>query len=612
MLCAAQSFTALTFDQAKEKAAKENKIILVDVSNASMKNASASSQEKSVLSLPGVKEFIDANIVSIRMDMGTEDGKKFAPLLQMNMYPTYAFMMPYGDLISVLSPYSIGKNPSLFLEKAKEAMAVAKEKWSNKRSIAFQTVSFDEALQIAAKENKLIFIDAYTDNCQPCMRMAKNVFTLDRVADFYNSNFINLTMNLGTEHTDLAKKYNTSGYPSYLFIDSKGELVHFASGYTEADEFLKYGAEALNKKEIQFQHGSWSDVVKLAKKENKPIFIDCYTVWCGPCKMMAKDVFTNSKVAEYFNSNFINYKSDMEKGEGVELKGKFEVSAYPTFLFIDVDGKIANRLVGSMPAEEFLAKAKEGFSEKGLARMQEKYSKGERSAEFLKDYLTVLEAAYLSKDAQKVAEELFEKTDKSQLLNPEYWTIFENYIQSPNSEIFKYAYSIREQLYKAFSKENVERKFYMVWCIGSREFVKKENGTAVLDVKGYDQYKKRLKDEKVDQLDNIVFNADLSNAEQLGQWDKYVKLVDARIRKMKLENIPDFELYNWGLRIDKNCQDQKLRSIAGKWFADMLPIFEAREAKRKEATAKSGMMAAMSMVNYAKEYQKLCKSLEGK
>ena len=63
-----------------------------------------------------------------------------------------------------------------------------------------------EALEKAKKENKLVFIDAYTAWCQPCVMMGKNVFTLDKVADFYNEHFINLKIDFGKEK-ELAEKY---------------------------------------------------------------------------------------------------------------------------------------------------------------------------------------------------------------------------------------------------------------------------------------------------------------------------------------------------------------------------------------------------------------------
>ncbi|MFN4256425.1 MAG: thioredoxin family protein, partial [Saprospiraceae bacterium] len=67
---------------------------------------------------------------------------------------------------------------------------------------------------------------------------------------------------------------------------------------------------------MNFEHGTWAEVLAKAKAENKPIFMDAYTVWCGPCKMMSNQTFPDAKVAELFNARFVNVKVDMEKGEG--------------------------------------------------------------------------------------------------------------------------------------------------------------------------------------------------------------------------------------------------------------------------------------------------------
>jgi len=86
---------------------------------------------------------------------------------------------------------------------------------------------------------------------------------------------------------------------------------------------------------ILFFEGTWQEAILKAKKENKLIFLDAYTTWCGPCKAMQKNIFPNEKVGELFNKNFINVKIDMEKGEGIALAKKYNVRAYPTLFFID-------------------------------------------------------------------------------------------------------------------------------------------------------------------------------------------------------------------------------------------------------------------------------------
>jgi thioredoxin-related protein len=106
---------------------------------------------------------------------------------------------------------------------------------------------------------------------------------------------------------------------------------------------------------IQFTENSFAEILKLAKKEKKNIFFDAYASWCGPCKLLKKDVFTQTQVGDFFNKNFINVAMDMEKGEGVELSKKFKITAYPTLLFINSKGELIGSALGYHKAEERIA-----------------------------------------------------------------------------------------------------------------------------------------------------------------------------------------------------------------------------------------------------------------
>ena len=109
---------------------------------------------------------------------------------------------------------------------------------------------------------------------------------------------------------------------------------------------------AQNRK-IEFTEDYSAALVK-AKAENKIIFMDCFTTWCGPCKMLAAQIFTQDAVADYFNTHFVNVKMDMEKGEGPALARKYSVGSYPTLIFVDGDGEEMHRTMGFMPAEKLL------------------------------------------------------------------------------------------------------------------------------------------------------------------------------------------------------------------------------------------------------------------
>ena len=107
-----------------------------------------------------------------------------------------------------------------------------------------------------------------------------------------------------------------------------------------------FGEASAQNRSIQFKEGNWESLLQQAKKENKLIFLDCYTSWCGPCKMLAKTVFTNDTVADFYNKHFICAQMDMEKGEGPELAKRYNVRAYPTLLYVNKEGKLVHNVVG--------------------------------------------------------------------------------------------------------------------------------------------------------------------------------------------------------------------------------------------------------------------------
>jgi thioredoxin 1 len=100
-------------------------------------------------------------------------------------------------------------------------------------------------------------------------------------------------------------------------------------------------------KGIEFTDMSLKKAKVKADKAEKYIFIDAYTDWCRPCKKMAATTFKDAEVAEFFNSEFINLKVEMEKNpDGVDIARKYGVNAYPTLLIIDSDGNLIKKTIG--------------------------------------------------------------------------------------------------------------------------------------------------------------------------------------------------------------------------------------------------------------------------
>ncbi len=111
-------------------------------------------------------------------------------------------------------------------------------------------------------------------------------------------------------------------------------------------------------KGVRWEERTLNDLMQMAREQNKPIFIDVYTTWCGPCKYMASNVFTQEKAGDFFNANFINAKFDAERGEGIEVARKYGVRAYPTFLIIGPDGKEIGKVIGGDEIDGFIEKVR--------------------------------------------------------------------------------------------------------------------------------------------------------------------------------------------------------------------------------------------------------------
>lgn len=137
---------------------------------------------------------------------------------------------------------------------------------------------------------------------------------------------------------------------------------------------------------IKFEDTNFASVLAKAKKENKLVFIDAYASWCGPCKLMVKNIFPLQSVGDYYNSHFINAKIDMEKGEGISLAKKYNVKAFPTYLFINGDGEEVHRTLGYVEENDFIQFAKDaGDPSKRLTSLKQKFESGEKDPEFLKN-----------------------------------------------------------------------------------------------------------------------------------------------------------------------------------------------------------------------------------
>jgi thioredoxin-related protein len=315
------------------------------------------------------------------------------------------------------------------------------------------------------------------------------------------------------------------------------------------------------------QDTKWADILAKAKTENKVIFMDAYTTWCGPCKKMAADVFPQKEVGDYFNKQFVNVKMDMEKGEGVDLAKKYKIRAYPTYLFIDGNGELVHKSSGLMPAPDFIKVAESGADpNKQFFTLKKKFDKGEDNPEVL---LKMIEAAYKADDAEfkaKVTDAYFNiQKDWS---TKESMALIVQSTMPIDSKFFQYFIQNKAAFEKYNRKDFVEYRFIVEPAI---EIGKKfSNDKKELDFEKAKSYlEKYLTTAHLEQI--ISFSA-IANFDMKKDTSNYLKQTETYLDKYGTNNISFLNKAAWNF-YEKASEKTQLEK-AVKWSLKSIESFD--------------------------------------
>lgn len=169
--------------------------------------------------------------------------------------------------------------------------------------------------------------------------------------------------------------------------------------------------------QTEFRHITFDEALTAAKKENKLVFIDFFTTWCGPCKKMSKEVFPQVEVGDYMNATFIPMKLDAE-AEGKDLARIYEVKAYPTYVIVNAKGEKVASFSGAMDAGKFLDKLQaQTDPEQSPARIKERYEGGERTPKVVNSYAMQLMEQRKEKEGFEVIDSYWKTLSDADRLN---------------------------------------------------------------------------------------------------------------------------------------------------------------------------------------------------
>ncbi len=306
---------------------------------------------------------------------------------------------------------------------------------------------------------------------------------------------------------------------------------------------------------ITFDHGNFSEILARAKKENKMIYIDCYTTWCGPCKWMAKNVFTNDTVADFYNKNFVNAKIDMENGEGIEIAKRYDIRAYPTMLYLDAEGKQLHRTCGSTPAKNFISIAENALSpDKQLATYTGNFKDGKVSAAFASTYFSMLDNACQPHD--KELSKYFASVSAADLQSRPNWEIIYNYVEDYSSGTFQALEKDKAAFAKLFGLDSVENKIIKVYTSGLYSALQNK------DLAGYETIKTKLRATKAKDAEKVIMQTDIRLHMMNKDWAKYAAAAAEYISKHAAENANELNSFAWTFYENVEDKAQLEKAIA--------------------------------------------------
>ena len=304
--------------------------------------------------------------------------------------------------------------------------------------------------------------------------------------------------------------------------------------------------------QIDFRESGFAKALEAAKVENKLVFMDCYTSWCGPCKRMAAQEFTQEKAGEYFNPRFVSVKIDMEKGEGVELRKRYDVNAYPTLLVLNAEGELLCRHAGYLSVDKLIDFAENGVKGGGLTDMHKRYAAGERSVEFIRGYLAQLEEAARSGTMYTVANDYLQDKTDAVFTDAAIYAIFRDYA-IPVNPVFQQVYARKAELAERYGEEAVRALDKRWEAFGSRYLKREGKKTVGYDAAGLEAYYTLMKECGVPEAEALRAIVLLDGASGAQEWRV---LLEAMVVYSRFSRMTEDHLF-YGQKEWQNADERK-------------------------------------------------------
>ena len=330
--------------------------------------------------------------------------------------------------------------------------------------------------------------------------------------------------------------------------------------------------------QTNFRNLTLDEAVAVAKAENKLVFMDFYTDWCGPCKEMTRTVFPQKSVGDFMNAHFVCIKLNAEK-EGKELAKQYKVKGYPTFVAVDTQKNVVLTKVGMAPADLFVSEIERMLDpDRTPERMEERYESGERTSKLIASYAAYLtETAYGQRGnrangekADKIVLDYFQGLTDAQRLLPENLFIYTGYARSTADEITRFMAAHRNE-FDASVKPQVEQ------MLASRyrdEIGDLLCGKAAYEAGAYAALKQQTNDLGLNSGKQYDPCFSLIESHARGDMEAYLALCKQEYPKMTVE-LQNILMSNFAALFEG--QSENIRMKASRFLRDFLPDMPVEE-----------------------------------
>ena len=314
--------------------------------------------------------------------------------------------------------------------------------------------------------------------------------------------------------------------------------------------------------QINFESIEWDEALKRANAENKIVFLEAYATWSEPCQLLEKYAFSDLEVANFFNERFLNIRLDMEQYPGIGIADKYEVSIYPTLLFIDGNGKIVHRGCGAMDAGELLDLGKEALSGNNWEAFNKKFEAGERDGVFMINYLDLMEQGCLN--AEAFAQKMLSKTSLEGLTRENSFVIMEEFQWDIYSREFKYMMENMQLFEEVLGKERVHDKIFNTFLAQYQEIYVSEE----LHLFAMRAFLDKLSENSFIGSDTLMTMANLHYSEITEDWELFSETAIAWVGMSGLDEAEELNEMAWKFYLF--VDDREKLKIAAGWVKEAI------------------------------------------